>query len=273
MTEIIRDITYAPNSSAQKLDLYLPDLGKQPYRVILWLHPGGFTMGDKEMIRPFVSAILARGYAAVSVNYRLAGEASFPAQIQDAKAAVRWVGANAGKYHFDKRKIAAWGISAGSTLAALLGTSGGVKELEDLTMGNPVEFSQVNAVISWYGPMDFTTLSSQRLKPDQSPRPESEGSGESKFIGGNLSSNPEKFRSASPTTYINGKCPPFYIQHGKADPIVPYIQSVEFARKLEAAIGKAKVRLNLIENAVHIDPIHSSPENIKAALDFLDERL
>jgi acetyl esterase/lipase len=273
MTEIVRDIPYAAISSAQKLDLYLPDQGKQPYRVILWLHPGGFTMGDKEMIRPFVSAILARGYAAVSVNYRLAGEASFPAQIQDAKAAVRWVGANASKYHLDKRKVASWGISAGSTLAALLGTSGGIKELEDLAMGNPDESSNVNAVISWYGPMDFTTLASQRLKPGQSPRPESGGSGESKFIGGNLSNNPEKFRSASPITYVNAKCPPFYIQHGTADPIVPYVQSVDFARKLEVSIGKTKVRLHLIENAVHIDPIHSSSENIKAALDFLDEQL
>jgi acetyl esterase/lipase len=273
MAETIFNIPYAVQSAAQKLDIYLPDKPEGTGPVIIWLHPGGFTMGDKDMIKPLVPAMLARGYAAVSVNYRLAYEAAFPAQIYDAKAAVRWVRASAGRYNFNPRKVASWGISSGSTLAALLGTSGDIKELEDLSMGNSTESSRVNAVVSLYGPMDFMTLDSQQVQLGQKPVQHSETSGESLLMGGSISEVPENYKAASPMTYISGECPPFYIQHGKSDEIIPYLQSVMFAGALEAAIGKARVELNLIESAGHFDRIHSSYENVKAALDFLDRHL
>jgi acetyl esterase/lipase len=273
MTETIRDIDYAFQSTSQNLDIYLPDNVKGSYPVIVYLHPGGFTMGDKEMILPLVAPILTRGYAAVSVNYRLADEARFPAQIFDAKSVVRWVRANAGQYNFNANKIAAWGISAGSTLAALLGTSGHIKELEDLSAGNAAESSLVSAVISLYGPMDFLTLDAERSKLGQKPEVDSEPSAESEMLGGSLSEVPEKYRLASPITYVGTNCPPFYIQHGTSDQIVPYLQSVAFAAALESAIGKNNVKLKLIENAGHFDRIHSSLENINAALDFLDQYL
>ena len=273
MPEIISDISYATQSANQKLDIYLPDRVQRTHPVIVWFHPGGFTMGGKEMVKPLIEAILARGYAAVSVNYRLAGEAMFPAQIYDAKAAVRWARANAGRYNFHIRKIASWGISAGSTLAALLGTSGNVKDLEDLSMGNASESSRISAVVSWYGPMDFNALDSQRAEVGQKPAQDSDTSGESQMMGGSVSAVPEKYRAASPITYINHECPPFFIQHGKSDELIPYLQSVIFARALERAIGKSKVELKLIENAGHFDRIHSSSENINAALDFLDRHL
>jgi acetyl esterase/lipase len=270
MSEIICDIPYASQSSTQKLDVYLPDGVKGPCPVIVWLHPGGFSRGDKDMVTPFVSSILARGYAAVSVDYRLTGEAIFPAQIYDAKSAVRWVRANAAKYHFDPGKIASWGISAGSTLAALLGTAGNIKKLEDFSAGNSGESSAVKAVISWYGPMDFIALDSQRLQSDQKTSDE-ESSGQAHLMGGSISEVPETYKAASPITYVNAQCPPFYIQHGKSDKLVPCSQSTQFAEVLEAAIGKSKVHLKLIENAGHFSSIQHSPENIKAVLDFLDK--
>jgi acetyl esterase/lipase len=273
MKDMIGNIPYAVQSTAQKLDIYLPEGVQGAMPVIVWLHPGGFTMGDKNMIKPLIDPILARGYAAVSVNYQLAGEALFPAQIYDAKAAVRWVRANAGKYNFDPNKIAAWGISAGSTLAALLGTSGHVKELEDLSMGNAAESARVNAVVSWYGPTDFFTVDSQHFQLGHKPKQGTESSGESKLMGGSISKVPEKYRAASAIIHITDACPPFYIQHGKADEVIPYLQSVMFASALEAVIGKAKVTLNLIENAGHFDRIHSSTSNINASLDFLDRQL
>jgi acetyl esterase/lipase len=241
--------------------------------VIVYLHPGGFTMGDKDMIKPLVDHMLARGYAVASVNYRLAGEAKFPAQIYDAKAAVRWLRANAGKYNLDPQKIAAWGISAGSTLAALLGTSGHLKEMEDLSMGNAAESSRVNAVVSWYGPTNFLTLNSQHAQLGHKPKQPSDAAGESQLMGGSIASVPEKYRAASAIAHINADCPPFYIQHGKADEVVPYLQSVMFASALEAVIGKTQVTLNLIENAGHFDRIQSSAANIEAAVDFLDRHL
>ena len=273
MINTICDIPYANQSPTQKLDIYLPDGVKGTCPVIVWLHPGGFSRGDKNMIQPLVSEILARGYAAVSVDYRLSGEAIFPAQIYDAKSAIRWVRANAAKYHFDPNKIVCWGISAGSTLAALLGTAGNVKTLEDLSAGNAHESSKVNAVISWYGPMDFIALNSQSLKPGKIPVDDSVPSGESEMMGGSFSEVPETYKTASPIIYVNDKCPPFYIQHGKSDELVPYQQSVRFAEALQASIGKSQVNLKLIENAGHFSRIHCSPENLKAVFDFLDKHL
>jgi acetyl esterase/lipase len=273
MTEIFRNIAYAGQSETQIMDIYLPDGVKESCPVIVWLHPGGFTMGDKEMIQPLVAGILRRGFATVSVNYRLAGEARYPAQIFDSKAAVRWIRSAAGKYNFNPNKIIAWGVSAGSTLAALLGTTENIKELEDLSMGNPNQSSKVNAVVSWYGPMSFSTLSEQRIKLGQKPYQVEEASGEFQMMGGSISSFPEKYRSVSAQTYISAKCPPFYVQHGTSDDVIPYLQSVEFARALESVIGKSQVKLKLIENAGHFDRIHSSPENISEALDFIEEQL
>jgi len=273
MTEAIYDIPYATQSPDQKLDIYLPQGAKEPYPVIIFLHPGGFSQGDKDMIKSMVRSMLARGYAAVSVNYRLAGSARFPAQIQDAKTAVRWTRANAARYNFNADKIIAWGISAGSMLAALLGTAGSVKEMEDLSAGNAAESSRVNAVVSLYGPMDFINLESQQKQLGQKPLHDSEESGEAQMMGGGISRVPEKYKAASPMTYVNDQCPPFYIQHGTADEVIPYLQSVQFAGALEAAMGKSKVKLKLIEKAGHFDRIQTSPENINAAIDFLDEQL
>ena len=98
---------------------------------------------------------LKRGYAVVAVNYRLSWEAKFPALVQDVKAAVRWIRANASRYELDPQRIAAWGGSAGGYLASMLGTSAGIPELEDLSLGNPEQPCNVQAVVAWYGPTDF----------------------------------------------------------------------------------------------------------------------
>jgi acetyl esterase/lipase len=217
--------------------------------------------------------MLDRGYAVVSVNYRLADEALFPAQIYDAKAAVRWIRANAIKYNFNPGEIAAWGVSAGSTFAALLGTSANVKELEELSMGNPTESSRVSAVVALIGPMDFLNMDPQLVQQGFKPIHDVNTSGESIVIGGQISKFPERCKVISPMTYITSDSSPFYLQQGNADEIVPYLQSVNFAKALTTAIGKEKVTLNLLENANHFDPVHSSPENMNKALDFLDRFL
>ena len=220
MKEFICDIPYASQSVNQKLDIYLPDQVKGTYPVIVYLHPGGYIMGNKDMIKPLVDTILARGYAAVSINYRLADEAMFPSQVYDSKAAVRWIRANAGTYNFNPAKIAAWGISAGGTLASLLGTSAGVKELEDLSMGNASKSSSVQAVVSWSGPVDYSSLDSQHRELGHKPLEAQQTAGESKMMGGSVSEVPDKYRALNPITYLNDKCPPFYLQHGKSDEVI-----------------------------------------------------
>jgi acetyl esterase/lipase len=273
MKDAFKEISYSNQSDTQKLDVYLPspDSGLSP--VIVWLHPGGFEKGDKSMVGTSLNGILERGYAVVSANYRLTDESRFPAQLFDAKAAVRWVKANAAAYNFNREAVAAWGISAGSTFAALLGTTANVRELEDFSMGNPDESSDVEAVVDVIGPVDFLAIDAQLVQLGREPMHDNQDSGIAKLIGGQPSKFPERCRAANPVTYLTVNCPPFYLQYGTADHIVAYLQGVNLAKALTDAIGKEKVTLNLLENVDHFDGDHVSPENIGKALDFLDRHL
>ena len=123
-----------------------------------------------------------------SINYRLSQHAVFPAQIEDCKAAIRWLRANAAKYHIDADHIGVWGSSAGGHLVAMLGTTGNVKELEG-TGGNLDQSSRVQCVVDWFGPTDMTTMGRQADKP---------GTPVAKLIGGPVQENQEKARKASP---------------------------------------------------------------------------
>ena len=270
MNNAFKEIAYSNQSDAQKLDIYLPPNNSGLFPVIAWFHPGGYDRGDKGMVGMVLASVLDRGYAVVSINYRLVNESRFPDQIFDAKAAIRWIKANAVTYGFNREAVAAWGVSAGSTFAALLGTSSNVKRLEDLSMGNPNESSHVEAVIDIIGPVDLLNLDAQLLQLGYEPMHNSPDSGIAKLIGGPPTTFPEKCRAINPVTYLTKDCPPFYIQHGTADHIVPYLQSVNFAKALINTIGKEKVMLNLLENVDHFDSEHNSPENIRKALDFLD---
>jgi acetyl esterase/lipase len=273
MKNVLKEIAYASQSEVQKLDIYLPSPLSEPCPVVVWLHPGGYTMGDKEMVQPIVDGMLERGYAVASTNYRLADEARFPAQLFDVKAAVRWIKANAETYNLNKEAIAAWGVSAGSTFAALLGTTANVPELEDLSMGNPNESSRINAVVDLIGPVDFLQMNPQLLQLGYQPLRDDVASGIGMLIGGQLTEYPERCQAINPVTYLTADCPPFYLQHGTADHLVPFLQSVNLANVLVDTIGQENVELNLLEGVDHFDAEHNSPENVKKALDFLDRYL
>jgi len=218
---------------------------------------------------------LKRGYAVVSINYRLSPEANFPAQIFDIKAAVRWIKANARTYKFNPDKIAAWGGSAGGHLSALLGTSGGVLELEELSMGNPAKSSRIQAVVDWFGPTDFLKMDEQ-LKAGKVQNPQihsTPDSPESELIGKNLVAAPELVRIVNPETYITSDDPPFFIQHGRLDHLVPYQQSENLALKLTSVIGQEKVTFELLENNDHGGPGFTTEENLNKVFAFLDQYL
>ena len=270
------DVPYAKASRAQKLDIYLPDDGNGPFPVIVSIHGGAFKSGDKadNQLAPMLEG-LKRGYAVVSVNYRLSPEANFPAQIYDVKAAVRWIKVNARIYKFNPDKIAAWGGSAGGHLSALLGTSGGVQELEDLSMGNPAKSSRIQAVVDWFGPTDFLKMDAQ-LKESKVKNPQIHSipdSPESELIGKNLADAPDRVRIANPETYVTSDDPPFFIQHGAIDHLVPYQQSANLASKLESVIGMEKVTFELLENNDHGGPGFTTEQNINKVFTFLDQHL
>jgi acetyl esterase/lipase len=272
------DVTYASLSPAQKLDIYLPDEGEGPLPVILSIHGGAFMGCDKSdaQVTPALEG-LKRGYAVVAVNYRLSWEAIFPALVQDAKAAVRWARANARQYHFDPDRIAAWGGSAGGYQSSMLGTSAGISELEDLSLGNSQFPCNVQAVVSWYGPTDFLKMDEQLAASGMLPPPgfrhSEANSPESLLLGLLITEIPEKVKAANPETYINNGVPPFLLQHGAKDPVVPVQQSIEFAAKLKRVPGANRVELDIMEGAEHADPKFETPGNVKRVLDFLDKHL
>jgi len=272
------NIPYGIQSPSQKLDIYLPDSLSVPYPVILSIHGGAFMGCDKTdmQVMPMLEG-LKRGYAVVAINYRLSWEAKFPALVMDAKAAVRWIRANALSYNFDRDKIAAWGGSAGGYLSSMLGTTAGIPELEDLSMGNPEYPTNIQAAVVWFGPTDFLKMDEQLAESGLTPQPEQlhngENSPESLLLGQKISEIPEKVKEANPETYIRSNAPPFYLQHGTKDPVVPVQQSINFAANLSKVIGEEKVKLELLPDAVHADPGFETPDNVKKVLDFLDKYL
>ncbi len=243
-----RDVAYVENGHVrQKLDLYLPEKSDAPVPLLIWIHGGGWRAGSKEGCPPLRQGFVQRGYAVASLDYRLSGDAVFPAQIEDCKAAVRWLRANAGTYGIAPDRFGVWGSSAGGHLVALLGTSGDEK-IFDAGARSDVS-SRVQAVCDYYGPTDLTRMDAQavpgaRLKHDDDQSPEA------CLIGGAVQANKDKAARASPVTYISTNAlPPFLIVHGDADPVVPFQQSKLLFDALKKAGGN--VHLHCVKGAEH----------------------
>nr|WP_255490930.1 alpha/beta hydrolase [Spartinivicinus marinus] len=269
------DLAYANQSPTQKLDIYLPEIGKGPFPIILSIHGGAFKFGDKadDQLTPMLKG-LKRGYAVISINYRLSGEATWPAAIHDVKAAIRWVKAKAEKFNLNPKKIAVWGGSAGGYLAALVGTSSGVTELEDLSMGNPDQTTNVHAVIDWFGPIDFLSMDKQFMDSGIAGQQHSTpDSFESQMIGKPITEVPELIKAANPETYISHDDPPFWIQHGTNDAIIPIQQSENFAKKLREVIGPSKVTFKPIPGAKHGGVEFNDSKNLDEIFSFLNTYL
>ena len=269
------DVPYAGVSPAQQLDIYLPSEGDGPFPVILHLHGGGFELGDKRdmPLLPLLQG-LERGYAVVSANYRLSGEAIFPAGLRDVKAAVRWLRANAPSYHLDGNRIAVWGGSAGGYYVVMVCLTADVLEFDDPSLGNPDYSSGVQAGVDWFGPIDFLAMDAQLAEsglgiPDHSDA----GSPESRFMGAKITDIPDQVRHANPMTYVHADIPPLLIQHGRIDPLVPVQQSIELARKLGECVPNDRFEFEILENAGHGDPAFETDENIARVFRFLDRYL
>jgi acetyl esterase/lipase len=236
------DIPYAgTNNPRQRLNLLLPKAPKDnlPLPVIVYIHGGAWLGGDRAGGHGRLAGYVAGGeYAGVSVGYRLTGEAIWPAQIHDCKAAIRWIRANAKKYNLDPDKIGVIGDSAGGHLVAILGTSGSVKTLEgDLGPFKDVS-SRVQCVVDEFGPAEILAMQGGGSKMDH----DGPNSPEGKLVGGRVSDKKEVAIAASPVTYVAADNPPFLIIHGNKDPLVPHSQS----ERLSAALKKAKVECYFI---------------------------
>jgi acetyl esterase/lipase len=268
----VKDAAYATLSEAQKLDLYLPE-GEGPFPVVVSIHGGGFMMGDKAdaMGTAGFDQLLAEGYAVAAVNYRLSGEATFPAAVEDVKAAVRWLRANAATYNLNPDAIGAWGASAGGNLAAMLGTSCGAAEIEGADLGNADQSSCVQAVVDWFGPTDFLQMDAQFEGTDCPQTHDAADSPESAYLGAPIQDVPELAAQANPITYVTAGAPPFLIQHGTADCNVPPQQSQLLYDALTAA--GADAGLTLIDGAGHGGSQFWEAANWQMVVDFLNANL
>jgi len=269
------DLPYASLSPAQKLDIYLPEEGDGPFPVIMHIHGGGFEIGDKRDIHvlAFFKA-LKRGYSVVSVNYRLSGEAIFPAGLQDIKASIRWLRANGKKYHLDSDRIAVWGGSAGGNYAAMVCLTANVTEFDDPRLGNMEYPCNVQAAVDMFGPTDFLKMDSQLEENGFGPGDHGQiDSPESKYLGAKLADVPLKVELANPMTYVHDHMPPLLIQHGRLDTMVPVQQSMIFVEKLEKYVNPDRFEFDIIEGAGHGDPLFETDENMNRVFEFLDRHL
>lgn len=261
-TRTITDVPYAEQSQAQVLDIIYPDKGSGPYRVIVGIHGGGWKSGDKRM-QSFSSLFktTSQGYAFVTINYRLSGEAHWPAQLNDAKAAIRFLRANASKYELDTENILVWGSCAGGHIAEMLGATNGRQEFEDLTMGNQLHSSSVQGVVSWYGMTDLSDLATEGI------------SAANAVLGYDARKYPERSALASPINFITKEYPPALFVHGTNDKVVSYLQSVEMCNMINQLAGPGRAQIKLFPGASHGSEIIKTDENLKDNLNFVDQVL
>ena len=282
----LKDLEYATyqhqgETKSLLLDLYLPQVKSEATMpLIIYIHGGGWREFSKDICPGEIVA--ARGIAIACINYRFSTEALFPAQIHDAKGAVRWLRANAAQYNLDPNRFGAWGASAGGHLSALLGTSEGVDYLEG-NQGNLDYSSGVQAVCNWYGPTDFTQVKPAFTEPI-SPEVLQKYRGTPWYlytvvttllVGGSVDQKAELVQAANPINYIDSQDPPFMVLHGDLDKIVPVNQSVILVEALESNgvpvtfIRKSKMTHSYRgKNGEDFDP-----ELIDLTLDFFKKTL
>lgn len=252
-----RDISYVANAGPdQALDLYLPEstatVEAQPFTpLVVWIHGGGWRGGDKRAVE--VDYLLREGYAVASLNYRLSGDAIFPAQIQDVNAALGFLRDHAAEYHLDPGGLVVGGDSAGAHLATLAGLS--ANERPDSFMTD--QDVRVAAIINFFGPMDLTVAAMLRDEPDDLVD----------LLGGTAREKPDLARAASPVSWIDAADPPVLTIHGDADQIVPLSQS----QVLDIALADASVEHTLIvpPDAPHGGPAFQSDEIHAAVIAFV----
>ncbi len=219
-----------------ELDLYLAE-SDAPRPVIVHVHGGGWRRGSRREPLPrlgadFYDSLAAQGFAVAAIDYRLSGEARFPAPLEDVHTAMAWVRAHAASYGLDVGRVFLWGDSSGGHLALLAALTG----------------AKVQGLVAWFPVTDLVGLPSDVAKAGGTPDPGPD-SREAQLLGAPARSVPDLARQASPVTYATGGAPPILLMHGDADDMVPAAQSIRLAE----ALGKAgaTVELELVPGATH----------------------
>lgn len=263
----LHDLAYVKGGdSNQRLDLLVPapPAGTAPaFPLIVWIHGGGWEQGSYHQ-NP-ARAMAARGYAVASIGYRLSSEAKYPAQIEDCKAAVRWLRAHAAEYQIDPARIGVWGASAGGHLAALLGTT--AKDRRFDVGGNLDQSSGVRCVIDSFGPADFLHWGDPPLPASY----DTPNTAVARLLGGKVTEHEALARLASPVHFVDKDSAPFLIMHGERDSLVPVQQSVV----LDAALRKAGVEstLVIVPGGGHGGGAFNDAKYLRQMAEFMDRHL
>jgi acetyl esterase/lipase len=267
------DLEYASGSAAQRLDLHVP-AGAEPSPVVVLLHGGFWEGGDKsDFGLSTVSALTKAGYAVALVNFRLMADAPWPAAVQDAKAAVRFLRANAATYNLDPDRIAVLGSSSGGYLAAALALTGGLRTIfDDPELGNAEISARVQAAVLWSAPVDFASLDAQLAAADCPSTSQFHGlptSAESRWLDSEVAANGDPVQQSNLLRYIpeGATLPPFQLVHGAKDCTVPAAQS----RSLHDAVRQAQGQstLQLVRTRKHHDA-RFARAYLDAAITFLN---
>jgi acetyl esterase/lipase len=264
--EVISSISYSEDHIRHTLDVYLPGTGDGPFTTIIGIHGGAFRSRSKSLYAQIGPYFAQKGFAFVSINYRMAPIDSYPAQVNDSFCALAWVHANSEEYGFDPEHIAVLGGSAGGYLASMVATvDDPSRYLNDCPNDLP-NGESVHAAVIFYGFYDFTNA--------QEDFPASEISPLQAYWGAKYEDlTTERLQEMSPMKQIDGSEPPFLLLHGLADTSIPSVMSERFANALmESGV---EVELVLIEGAGHAfelssltsDPLAFSLDKIDAFLD------
>ncbi|MCA9057281.1 MAG: alpha/beta hydrolase [Planctomycetaceae bacterium] len=268
-----RDLAYVPNGDeSQRLDLYLPEkAADHPLPLVVHIHGGGWRAGSKFPCS-FVF-LVNQGYVVASIEYRFSQKEVFPAQIQDCQAAIRWLRANAKQYNIDPRHIGVIGGSAGGHLSALVGTSGGQQAFPAIG-GHEDRSDRVQCVCDIFGPTNFATVIKQ-AEDDPNVRNifqfNTPSDPYSSLIGESLNADRQKTDAVSPVHFVTKDTPPFLILHGTHDALVPYAQSEELVKDLQA--HEVDVWLQTLPGSGHGGAAFGHPKVIKLIQTFFDRYL
>ena len=260
-----RDIEYATvDGISLKLDLFRP-AERTNVPLVIYVHGGAWRSGSKS--NPPVSALVGKGFAVASIEFRQTPVAPFPANVHDLKAAIRFLRARAGEYGCDAKRFVIAGTSSGGHLAALVGVSNGNKELEGELGGHRDVSSDVQAIVSFFGAADLQTILSQSTSHGLSVRMPAL----QLLLGGQPDEKPALARLASPVTHVGKSDPPLLLIHGDADPQMP----IEQSRELHAAYQRAglAVKLIVMSGSVHGGKEFYDAERLALVEKFLREEL
>jgi acetyl esterase/lipase len=266
--QVRRGLVFAePAGQPLQLDLYRP-AGDAEVPVCVYLHGGGWARGSRtDRAEGRLVPVARSGIAVASIDYRLTDTATFPAQLADARAAVRWLRARGAEHGLATGRIGAWGASAGGHLAALLGLCPDDGDRDDGDRGD----GSVQGVVAWFPPTDLLGLATDEPEGPRPPflsGPPPSPSYEARLLGvAAVTDDPGAARAASPLAHVRPDAPPFLVVHGDRDGLIPSVQSRRLVDALTAAGATAD--LMLLAGANHEDPAFDRPASLGAVSGFL----